>query len=146
MSRASGRCCAFRPRSFSHLSVRRRSYCYFLAWWFTACARSFTENSSPNDKPPSSAGFLNSTSAVALQTTDAAHGNCRMRERQYDRYDKHRCHRSNQGYGPQHLACHEPLPRIWLEHPTLTNSFRGGDPRTHLIVTGSRGTNIEFPH
>jgi hypothetical protein len=52
-----------------------------------------------SDEPPNSAGFLNSTNAVALQTTNAAHGNCRMRERQYDRYGKHRRHRSNQGYG-----------------------------------------------
>jgi hypothetical protein len=54
----------------------------------------------PSDEPPNSARFLNSTSAVALQTTNAAHGNCRMRERQYDRYGKHRCHRSNQSYRP----------------------------------------------
>ncbi len=59
-----------------------------------------TENGSPNDKPANSARFLNSTSAVAFQTTNAAHGNCRMRERQYDRYGQHRCHRSNQGDGP----------------------------------------------
>jgi hypothetical protein len=44
--------------------------------------------------------FLNSTSAVALQIANAAHGNCGMRERQYNRYREHRCHRSNQGYRP----------------------------------------------
>jgi hypothetical protein len=30
-----------------HLSVRRHSYCYFLAWWVTAYARSFIESRSP---------------------------------------------------------------------------------------------------
>jgi hypothetical protein len=96
MSRTSGRCCAFRPRSFSHLSVRRRSYCYFLAWSVTACARSFTESRSPERRtPPNSARFLNSTSAVALQNTNATHGNRRVRERQYNRYGKHRCYHSN---------------------------------------------------
>jgi len=37
-----------------------------------------------------------------------------MRERQYYRYGQHRRHRSYQGYGPQHIACHEPLPRVAL--------------------------------
>jgi hypothetical protein len=51
-------------------------------------------------EPPNSARFLNSRSGVAFQITNAAHGNRSMRERQYNRYGKHRCHRSNQGYGP----------------------------------------------
>jgi hypothetical protein len=50
----------------------------------------------PSDEPPNSARFLNSTSAVALQNTNTAHGNCSMRERQYDCYGKHRRYHSNQ--------------------------------------------------
>jgi hypothetical protein len=82
-----------------HLSVRRRSYCYFLAWWVTACARSFIESRSPESNRQNSARFLNSRRGVAFQITNAAHGNCGMRKRQHNRYSEHRCHRSNQGYG-----------------------------------------------
>jgi hypothetical protein len=40
----------------------------------------------PSDEPPNSARFLNSSGGVALQNTNAAHGNRSMRERQYNRY------------------------------------------------------------
>jgi hypothetical protein len=54
----------------------------------------------PSDEPPNSARFLNSRRRVAFQITNAAHVNRSMRERQYDRYGKHGCNRSDQGYGP----------------------------------------------
>jgi hypothetical protein len=54
----------------------------------------------PSDEPPNSARFLNSRRRVAFQITNAAHVNRSMRERQYNRYGKHGCNRSDQGYGP----------------------------------------------
>src|SRR5947208_12544816 len=40
------------------------------------------------DEPPNSARSLSSSSHVAFQMTNAAHGKCRMRERQHNRYSK----------------------------------------------------------
>jgi hypothetical protein len=44
----------------------------------------------PSDEPLSSARFLNSSRCVTLQITNAIHGNCNMRERQYNRHGEHR--------------------------------------------------------
>jgi hypothetical protein len=48
----------------------------------------------PKTSRQNSARVLNSTAAVALQTANAAHRKSSMRERQYNSYGKHRCHRS----------------------------------------------------
>jgi hypothetical protein len=52
-----------------------------------------------NREISASARFL-VTSDVALQSTNSAHGKGSMRERHYDRYGKHRRHRSNQSCRP----------------------------------------------
>ena len=78
-----------------------------------------------------SARFLNSSSGVAFQAANAAHGKSSMRARHHQCDGQHRCHHSNQTHGPQRVAFHKIIP---VPDYSLPTSAMAREPQDRLLM------------